>query len=129
MERENIETRAEVQSAASSQAGQDNVTALTKIPGLPGFVDGKDNLDNYLLRLKRYAAIAVWQRDMWLFGLAHCLLVKHWMFILDYPARMLGIMTSCGRLCYRGTRMILPSKDIARGLGMLNERGQNHQVS
>ena len=34
MDRENIEARAEVQSAASSQAGQDNVAAVTKNPGL-----------------------------------------------------------------------------------------------
>ena len=29
-----------------------------------------------------------------LFGLAHCLSVKHWIFILDYSAMMLRIMTS-----------------------------------
>ena len=49
MERENIEARAEVQPAASSQPGQNYVVAVTKTPGLPGFVDGKENLDNYLL--------------------------------------------------------------------------------
>ena len=68
MERENIEARAEVQSAALSQAGQENVTAVTKTPGLLGFVDGKNNLDNYdnyLLRYKKYATIAGWQRDKW----------------------------------------------------------------
>ena len=57
------EARAEVQSAASSHAGQDNVVALTKTPGLPGFVDGKDNFDNYLLRLESYATATGWQRD------------------------------------------------------------------
>ena len=65
VERENIEARAEVQSAASSQAGQENVTAVTKTPWLPDFVDGKDNLDNYLLRFERYATMAGWQRDTW----------------------------------------------------------------
>ena len=65
MERENIDARAEVQSAASSQAGQNNVTAVTKTPGLPGFVDRKDNLDNCLLQFERYATIAGWQRDTW----------------------------------------------------------------
>ena len=63
VERENIETRA--QSAASSQAGQENVAAVTKTPGLPGFVDGKDNLNNYPLRFDIYATIAGWQRDTW----------------------------------------------------------------
>ena len=49
VECENIEARTEVQSAASSQAGQENVTTATTTSGLPGFVDWKDNLDNYLL--------------------------------------------------------------------------------
>ena len=65
VEGQNIEARAEVQSAASSQAGQENVTAVTKTPGLPAFVDEKDNLDNYLLRFERYATIAGWHRDTW----------------------------------------------------------------
>ena len=65
VERENIEARAEVQSAVLSQAGQEKVATVTKTPGLPGFVDGKDNLDYYLLRFVRYATIAGWQRDTW----------------------------------------------------------------
>ena len=32
---------------------------------LPGFVEGKDNLDSYLLRFERYATIAGWQRSDW----------------------------------------------------------------
>ena len=31
---------------------------------LPGFVDGKDNLDSYLLRFERYAT-AGWERSDW----------------------------------------------------------------
>ena len=58
MERKNIAARAKVQPAASSQASQDNVAAVTKTPGLPGSVDGKDNLDNYLSQFERYAIIA-----------------------------------------------------------------------
>ena len=66
MERENIESPAKIQSATSNQAGQEKVAAVAKIPGgLPGFVVGKDNLDNYLLRFERYATIAGWQRDTW----------------------------------------------------------------
>ena len=113
VERKNIEALAEFQSAALSQAGLNNTAAVTKTPGLSDFIDGKDKLQNYLLRFERYAII---EEIRGLFGLAHWLLVKHWMFILDYPARMLGIMTSCGRFCYRG--MILPSKDSAKSLGM-----------
>ena len=42
----------EDQQVALSQASQ-NVVARTEAPVLPGFVDGKDNLDSYLLtRLK-----------------------------------------------------------------------------
>ena len=48
-----------------SQAGQENVIAVNKTPGLPGFVDGKNNLDNYLLRFERYATIAGWQQYTW----------------------------------------------------------------
>ena len=114
MERKNIKAQAEVQSAASSQAGQENVAAVSQTPGLPGFVDGKDIYcclrDTLLLR--------VGDEIRALFGLAHCLLVKHWMFILNYSLRMLGNITSCGWLCCRG--IILPSKDIARGFKTLN---------
>ena len=53
VEHENIEARTVVQSTISSEAGQENVTTVTKTPGLPGFVNGKDNLDNYLLRFER----------------------------------------------------------------------------
>ena len=42
----------EDQHAALSEASQ-NAVARTKAPVLSGFVDGKDNLDNYLLRFER----------------------------------------------------------------------------
>ncbi len=34
-------------------------------PDLPAFVDGKDDLDSYLLRFERYATVANWSRDNW----------------------------------------------------------------
>ena len=34
-------------------------------PELPAFVDGKDDLDNYLLRFERYATFARWEKDSW----------------------------------------------------------------
>ena len=40
---------------SSSQASETN--AVVKATVLSGFVDGKDNLDNYLLRFKRYALV------------------------------------------------------------------------
>ena len=60
VERENIEARAEVQSAASSQAGRKNVAAVIKTSELPGFVNGKDHLDDFLMLFERYGAIAGW---------------------------------------------------------------------
>ena len=41
------------------------MTGVTKTPWLPSYVDEKDNLDNYLLRFERFAAIAGWQQDTW----------------------------------------------------------------
>ena len=52
----------EDQQAALSQASQ-NAVARTKAPALPGFVDGKDNLDSYFLCFERYATIAGWERS------------------------------------------------------------------
>ena len=54
------------------------MTAVTKTPGLPGFVDGKDNLYNYLLRFERYATIEEWQRDTWAVRLSPLLTGKAW---------------------------------------------------
>ena len=36
-----------------------------KSPGLPAFVDGKDELDNYLLRFERNATINKWKKTDW----------------------------------------------------------------
>ena len=37
----------------------------SKAPKLPAFVDGKDQLDSYLLRFERFAASAGWERNSW----------------------------------------------------------------
>ena len=58
------DTSSEDQQAALSQASQ-NAVARTKAPVLPGFVDGKDNLDSYLLRFERYATVAGWEHSDW----------------------------------------------------------------
>ena len=34
-------------------------------PDLPHFVDGKDDLDSYLLRFERYATVANWPQTNW----------------------------------------------------------------
>ena len=54
----------EDQQATLSQASQ-NVVARTKAPVLPGFVEGKDDMDSYLLRFERYTTVAGWERSDW----------------------------------------------------------------
>ena len=38
---------------------------IARSPELPAFVDGRDDLDNYLLRFERYATIAGWEKEVW----------------------------------------------------------------
>ncbi|XP_068225262.1 uncharacterized protein, partial [Palaemon carinicauda] len=42
-----------------------NHSPKAKIPNLPEFVDGKDELDSYLLRFERYANTHKWDRSTW----------------------------------------------------------------
>ncbi|XP_068205216.1 uncharacterized protein [Palaemon carinicauda] len=41
------------------------MNGYAKIPNLPEFVDGKDELDSYLLRFERYANTHKWDRSTW----------------------------------------------------------------
>ena len=47
------------------QLNQGSVENVVKTPPLPFFVNGKDNLDEYLLRFERYASVAKWNRSTW----------------------------------------------------------------
>ena len=38
---------------------------IARSPELSAFVDGRDDLDNYLLRFERYATVARWEKDSW----------------------------------------------------------------
>ena len=38
---------------------------IARSPELPAFVDGRDDLDNYLLRFERYATVAGWEKEVW----------------------------------------------------------------
>ena len=38
---------------------------IVRSPELPAFVDGRDDLDNYLLRFEKYAAVAGWEKEAW----------------------------------------------------------------
>ena len=100
MEHKNIEARAEVQSAELSQVGEENMAAVTKTPGLPGFVDGKDNLDNYLLQFESYDTNAGWQQDKWAVRLSPLLNGKTLDFYSGLYRWMHRIMTNCGLFCY-----------------------------
>ena len=54
----------EDQQAKLSRASQ-NAVPSTTAPVLPGFADGKDNLDSYLLRFETYATVAGWEQSDW----------------------------------------------------------------
>ena len=60
-----LEARRLSQSQNSEQLNQGSVENVVRTPPLPSFVDGKDNLDEYLLRLERYASVAKWNRSTW----------------------------------------------------------------
>ena len=62
--------RLELEAKRLEHAGNNNdgrrvMTASAKSPELPAFVDGKDDLDSYLLRFERYATIAHWNKEAW----------------------------------------------------------------
>ena len=38
---------------------------IVRSPELQAIVDGRDDLDNYLLRFERYATVARWEKDLW----------------------------------------------------------------
>ena len=83
---------------------------------------GKINLDNYVLRFERYATIAGWQRDTWAVRLSPLLSGK----ALDVYS---GLSSEDARDYDKLQKALLQRYDIGRGLGMLNQRGKNHQVS
>ena len=53
-----LEARRLFQSQNGEQLNQGSVENVVRAPPLPSFVDGKDNLDEYLLRFERYAGVA-----------------------------------------------------------------------
>ena len=92
----------EEQQEALSQVSQ-NAVARTKAPVLPGFVDGKDNLDSYMLRFERCATVAGWERSDWatrLSPLLSCRALDVYCGLSDEQAR--DVMISYRRLFYRG---------------------------
>ena len=60
-----LEARRLSQSQNGEQLNQELVENVVRTPPLPSFVNGKDNLDAYLLRFERYACVAKWNRSNW----------------------------------------------------------------
>ena len=60
-----LEARRLCQSQNSEQLNQGSVKNVVRTPPLPSFVDGKDNLDEYLLRFERNTSVAKWNRSTW----------------------------------------------------------------
>ena len=60
-----LEARRLSQSQNGEQMNQGLVENVVRTPPLPSFVDGKDNLDEYLLRFERYASVVKWNRSAW----------------------------------------------------------------
>jgi len=46
--------------------------ARVKSTDLPSFIDGKDELDSYLLRFETYATVAKWEENIWLLSFVIC---------------------------------------------------------
>ena len=60
-----MEARRLSQSQNGEQVNQELAENIVRTPPLPSFVDGKDNLNEYLLRFERYADVAKWNRSTW----------------------------------------------------------------
>ena len=60
-----MEARRLSQSQNGEQLNQESVENVLRTPPLPFFVDGKDNLDEYLLRFERYDNVVKWNRSTW----------------------------------------------------------------
>ena len=49
---------------------QPRETIKAKVPKIPAFNEGKDEMDSYLLRFERYATVQKWEPDTWATGLS-----------------------------------------------------------
>ena len=60
-----LEARRLSQSQNGEQLNQGSVENVVRTPPLPSFVDGKNSLDEYLLRFEWYASVAKWNKSAW----------------------------------------------------------------
>ena len=65
LERMRLEREADRSGGEANQAGGVRAFGGVKSLDLPHFVDGKDDLDSYLLRFERYATVANWPQTNW----------------------------------------------------------------
>ena len=69
LDRLRLERESDRSAAEGLEANQAGVTCVvfrgTRSPDLSHFVDGKDDLDSYLLRFERYATVANWPQANW----------------------------------------------------------------
>ena len=75
----------------ANQAGGVRAFGGVKSLDLPHFVDGKDDLDSYLLRFERYATVANWPQTNWATQLSALLRGKLWACTPGFHRRMLWI--------------------------------------
>ena len=71
-----MEARRLTQSQNGEQLNRGLVENIVRTPPLPSFVDGKNNLDEYLLRFERNANVAKWNRSTWATQLSQMLTGK-----------------------------------------------------
>ena len=68
VEIEKIRAQAGVKTVGCAAEGTTDIYAdqvKPKLPTLPAFVDGKDDLDSWLLRLERFANTSEWPKENW----------------------------------------------------------------
>ena len=73
-ERKHELEKLQYQSKVQSTSRQ--VTSTVQTPKLPPFVEGRDEMDSYLLRFERFARAAEWEKDQWAVSLSALLTGK-----------------------------------------------------
>ena len=71
-----LKARSLCQSQSGKQLNQGSAENVARTPPLPSFVDGKDNLDKYLLRFEKYTSVAKRNRSTWATQLSQLLTGK-----------------------------------------------------
>ena len=122
-----LEARRLSQSQNGEKFTQGSVENVMRTPPLPSFVDRKDNLDEYLLRFKRYASVAKWNRSAWTTQLSPLLTGK--------AVEVYNRLSPKEAMNYERFKvallegMILLSKDTTRNFEKLDRKDTKAQVN